>query len=429
MSCKTSILVLAANPKDTPSLRLNEEVREIQSGLQRNRRKSFYVRQDLAARPRDVRRSLLEHRPLIVHFCGHGIGEEGLLLEDDHGSSQLVSTDAIAGLFELFCNQVKCVVLNACFSESQARAIVSHVEFVVGMSREIGDRAAIEFAMGFYDAIAAGESYEIAFRFGCNAIELAGLYGHRIPVLLKKSDHLPVPSVTHSAPSSEVVEQTRSSGDNLSLKSLKALQALGWSTSDVMKRLEQLDYENVAGLDEISEGGVDQWATVAESNPDGYTFAVDRSGQIVGYWHFEALPDDLFTKALRGGLEDSQITVDNITFLCAPGVVDIYFIIFVVEKKHRGFKANRLLLEGFLDRLEELAEAGIYVRKICANAFTPEGVGLCKSMGMSLLQEHSRSGFIFCVDLRDSGLLLRARPRLSEALNQPFTLTQGLPLR
>jgi len=411
MSGKTNILVLAANPKDTPSLRLDQEVREIQAGLLRSCRRGFHIRQDWAVRPRDVRRSLLEHRPSIVHFCGHGRREEGLILEDDRGASQLVSTSAIAGLFELFSNQVKCVVLNACFSESQARAIASHVDYVIGMSRAIEDRAAIEFAIGFYDAIAAGETCEVAFRFGCNAIALEGLRGHHTPVLLKKEEQLAGPATISTAPLSDVSGRMRSSIEKLSVRSLRDLHAVGWSTTDVMKQLEHMDYENVAGLDTTSAGVIDQWATVAESNPEGYAFVVDESQQVVGYWHFEALPEELFSKALRGELEDSEITVDKVTILCAPGVVDLYFIIFLVEKRCRGLKVNRLLLEALLDRLEELAESGIYARRICANAFTPEGVGLCKSMGMRYLRQHSRVGLMFDIDLLDSSLLLRTRPR------------------
>ena len=37
------------------------------------------------------------------------------------------------------------------------------MDFVVGMNREIGDSAAIEFSAAFYDALGAGESVEFAF--------------------------------------------------------------------------------------------------------------------------------------------------------------------------------------------------------------------------------------------------------------------------
>jgi len=426
MSGKTNILVLAANPRDTPSLRLDEEVREIQSGLLRNGRQGFHIRQDWAVRPRDVRRALLEHRPCIVHFCGHGTGEEGLILEDDQGMSQLVSINATASLFELFSSQVKCVVLNACLSDDQAKAIANHIDFVIGMNRMIEDRSAIEFAIGFYDAIAAGEPYEIAFRFGCNAIELAGFPGHLTPVLHRKSCNQKAFITEYLAPVDNIGARTRSSGGGITIKSLSDLHSSGWSTEHIMKRVEQLDYDNVAGLDTESEGSAEQWGSVAESNPDGYAFAVDGTNEIVGYWHFEALPEDLFAKSLRGELEDSEITVDKIIFLCAPGVIDVYFIIFAVERGYRGFRINRLLLDALLDRLEELAEVGIYVRRVCANAFTPEGVGLCQSLGMKYLQPHKRAGLIYHADLRDSSLLLRARPHLSEVLCRATIATHAL---
>jgi len=422
MSPKTAVLVLAANPTDTPSLRLDHEVREIQSGLLRNRSRAFQIRQDWAVRPRDVRRALLEHRPRIVHFCGHGTGEEGLVLEDDAGTSQIVSTSAIAGLFALFSHQVKCVVLNACFSESQAKAIAQHVECVIGMSRAIADHAAIEFAVGFYDAIAAGEEYEVAFRFGCNAIELAGLPGHLTPVLIGRKSSLPVPVVAGAAPLSHSVPRTHSAGDEITIKSLRALNASGCTTESVMKRLEQLDYDNVAGLDTVSEGTAGQWETIADSNPDGYAFLVNGVNEIVGYWHFEALPNDLFARAREGELEDSDIAVNNVTLLCAPGILDIYFIIFVVERRFRGLRANRLLLDAFIERLQELTDVGIHVRRICANAFTPEGVGLCKSLGMQYTQPHRRMGMMFELEVKESDVLMRSTPRLRAAAAQRLAL-------
>jgi hypothetical protein len=57
--------------------------------------------------------------------------------------------------------------------------------FVIGMRREINDRASIEFAVGFYDALGAGKSVEEAFQFGRNAIRLFNLPKHILPVLKK----------------------------------------------------------------------------------------------------------------------------------------------------------------------------------------------------------------------------------------------------
>lgn len=178
------ILILAANPKDTPRLRLDQEVREIESGLSRSQqRDNFILKQIWATRPKDVRRAMLDFKPNIVHFCGHGGGKDGIAFEDDNGDTKLVSADALSGFFELFANTVECILLNACYSEIQAEAIKKHIKYVVGMKKGIGDSAAIEFAVAFYDAIGAGENLEFAYKLGCNAIQWTGLPEHLTPIL------------------------------------------------------------------------------------------------------------------------------------------------------------------------------------------------------------------------------------------------------
>ncbi len=197
MPAQKTILIVAANPSNETRLRLDVEARDIGEGLRLSKhRDQFVLKQQWATRVRDLRRAMQEHQPSIVHFCGHGTGERGIVLEDNDGKTRFVSTEALANFFELFTDEVECVVLNACFSEVQAKAIVQHIPYVMGMSEGIGDKAAIEFAVAFYDSLAAGKDFEKAYRFGCNAIELAGVTGHLIPQLYKKSDLSP--TATHS---------------------------------------------------------------------------------------------------------------------------------------------------------------------------------------------------------------------------------------
>jgi len=184
-ACKTKILVLAASPENLARLRLNEEVREIDAGLRRAKhRERFQLDHRSAVRPLDLQQALLDVEPHIVHFCGHGVGAEGLILEDDNGMAQPVQTPALANLFRLFAHKIECVVLNSCHTEHQAKAIAEHVPFVIGMKREIGDRAAIKFAIGFYCALGAGRAIESAYHLGRSAIELENLPDHLIPTLL-----------------------------------------------------------------------------------------------------------------------------------------------------------------------------------------------------------------------------------------------------
>ncbi len=204
------ILILSANPQGTAPLRLGEETREIKEGLKRaTRREQFVIESAESVRYRDIGRSLLEHEPQILHFSGHGIGSPGqerendsdernlspvtesatesggLVFEDETGQGKLVDSNALAELFELFADKLECVVLNACYSEVQAKAIAQHVPYVVGMNKAIGDKAAIEFSVGFYDALGAGRDYVFAHKLGCSAVTIAGIKENLTPVLIQ----------------------------------------------------------------------------------------------------------------------------------------------------------------------------------------------------------------------------------------------------
>lgn len=189
---KLTILFLSADPTDASRLRLGEEFREIneQLTLARYRERFNLSLPYLSLRPRDISRALLETQPQIVHFSGHGTSEGALCFEDESGKAHFVQSEALAELFKQFAEQVKCVVLNACYAENQARAIAEHIDYVVGMKREISDKAAIAFSIGFYQALGAGKTVKESFELGRVQIMLQGIPEHLTPVLIRKSQNL-----------------------------------------------------------------------------------------------------------------------------------------------------------------------------------------------------------------------------------------------
>lgn len=182
---KISILFLAADPTDASRLRLGEEFREINEKLrQSSQRDQFQLElPQLSTRPSDITQAMLDNAPQIVHFSGHGASTGELCFENQKGQSQLIDLEAIAALFEHFSSQVNCVLLNACYSEEQAKSIAKHVQYVIGMSNTIDDASAIAFSMGFYQALGANQSIEDAYKLGCIQIRLQNTPGHQIPVL------------------------------------------------------------------------------------------------------------------------------------------------------------------------------------------------------------------------------------------------------
>lgn len=184
-----TILFLASDPSDASRLRLGQELRDIQQRLQLGKqREKFVLEQRMSVRPADISQAILDVEPHIVHFSGHGTNTGELCFEDELGKIQPVTPDALAALFALVNEQVNCVVLNACYSETQAKAIAEHIGFVIGMNQAIGDQAAIAFAVGFYTALGANRSIEKAYKFGCVQIQLQGIPEHLTPVLYEKKN-------------------------------------------------------------------------------------------------------------------------------------------------------------------------------------------------------------------------------------------------
>jgi hypothetical protein len=167
------ILFLAANPKGTDSLRLGEEIREIKGRLRlADLRDEFVVEQEWAVRVTDLQDHLLRHQPHIVHFSGHGSRAGEIILED-----RPVSPAALQRLFATLKDNLRCVVLNTCYSEAQAGGIIESIDCVVGMTRAIPDESAIAFAAGFYQGLGFGRSIKTAFDMGCAQIDLEGVRG------------------------------------------------------------------------------------------------------------------------------------------------------------------------------------------------------------------------------------------------------------
>ena len=187
------ILILTASPdNEATKLHTNQEIKAIEQELERSKNQDkFEIIFKLAVTPEDLIRVLRNEKPEIVHFCGHG-KKTGIVLENELGEAQTVRAEALARLFKQFKDEVKCVLLNSCYSEVQAKAINEHIQYVIGMSGQIEDTAAIKFAVNFYATLIAGRSYEDAYEFGCIALDLLGIQDDLLPVFLKKSPAEPM---------------------------------------------------------------------------------------------------------------------------------------------------------------------------------------------------------------------------------------------
>ena len=224
---KIKILFLAANPADTNSLKLDEEIRAITEKIRASDyRDSLDLVSAWAVRPDDLLQLLNQHKPHIVHFSGHGnqIGE--IVLVDNAGYAKPVTPKAIKALFSSLKDNVRVVFFNACYSQSQAQAIGEIIDYVVGMNTTIGDRAAIIFAASFYRALGFGRSVQEAFEQGKTALLLESILEDRTPELLIRD------GIDPNTPASLFSIEKADSGPKLLSKETRLIQTIrehkGW---------------------------------------------------------------------------------------------------------------------------------------------------------------------------------------------------------
>lgn len=180
------ILFLAANPTDETRLRLGAEATKIKEALEHATFRNFVLSQDHAVRLDSIQRLILKERPHIVHFSGHGSHMGALVFENNSGHAVEADPEAIANIFKYVPGNVRLIVLNACYSNSQAKALAKHVDAVIGMTTGVLDETATAFAKALYKSLGERCNLRSAFDLATNYIKLQGLSGAEIPVLIER---------------------------------------------------------------------------------------------------------------------------------------------------------------------------------------------------------------------------------------------------
>ena len=157
-------LIVCANPSNTSRIQVDEEAREISNCLQLGPfRDTFKLQTETATTASDLQKLLMTYRPHIVHFSGHGHKEHKIILGGTKSRGQKVDQAGLAGLLALYKRHLRLVLLNACFTSTQAELISKAVQYAIGTSRPIGDKVAVTFAGAFYRALGFGKSVQEAF--------------------------------------------------------------------------------------------------------------------------------------------------------------------------------------------------------------------------------------------------------------------------
>jgi len=180
------VLILGASSEG--DLRVGREQKRIRAAVESAlHRDQIQLDVRPAATTADLLDGMTRFRPHVVHFSGHG-GRDLIVFEeerDEQHAGQPVTATAFLAALEATDDPPLLVLLNACDSADQAASLVgAGVPFAIGMTDEIDDGDAINYAAQFYAALANGQSIQSAHLSGQAALQLAGLTGAELPTLV-----------------------------------------------------------------------------------------------------------------------------------------------------------------------------------------------------------------------------------------------------
>ena len=123
------------------------------------------------ATPEDVQRALVRCRPRYLHLFAHG-AVDGVLLDDGEGGRGWKLPYPLLAQMVRATPGLRCVLLSACDSAYAASATGSGEPYLIAMHGKVSVDAAIAFASGFYETLAAREDTPIEAAFAQGLIRL-----------------------------------------------------------------------------------------------------------------------------------------------------------------------------------------------------------------------------------------------------------------
>lgn len=163
---RIKILFLAANPDDRTRLELGREYIQVRDELLRGKHRDDFqlLNPELSAKIQDLTTALVWHQPHVVHFCGHGSKDQGLVFECEEGYSRPASTEEVTLLFKTLSRNARLIFLNACHTKEQSEALSRIFDYTIGTNGLIHDGDAVKFAGEFYRTLANGATVEGTFQ-------------------------------------------------------------------------------------------------------------------------------------------------------------------------------------------------------------------------------------------------------------------------
>lgn len=213
MKNKIKILFLAGFDNNNSKTEYEKEFNAIQDKLnQRNNSEHFSIKPLFKFTREDLFQAIINEEFNIIHFCGHSTRLGNIYITSSDGKSELIKPQGFAKLLINFKDEIKCVILNSCYSENIAKHLESELDYVISFPEDLENDLAINFSIGFYLALVANNSIKKSFKLSMAFIELKSL--HHYPQLGGK-DIIEKPQLIPLFGSSEETDELKGKLDSV----------------------------------------------------------------------------------------------------------------------------------------------------------------------------------------------------------------------
>jgi hypothetical protein len=176
------LLALLSNPDNEVKLRMDREIKEINSRISHKVSHDFEYKPVPAINIDELPGLLIKEKPDLLHFSGHGKKSQ-LCFEDKLGKSKDVSSDALQTIFKETGHYVTCLLINACESSKLAERLCEYIPHVIGFPDKIEDELAEIFSKTFYETLSLGHTVASCFEMAKGTIMSNITEAKKLPVL------------------------------------------------------------------------------------------------------------------------------------------------------------------------------------------------------------------------------------------------------
>lgn len=151
--------------------------------------------------------------------------------------------------------------------------------------------------------------------------------------------------------------------------------------------IAQAAYLDRLVYDDIYLVTIDQCAEWIAANPDIYILAKDvHTDRYIAYANLMPVTDECYERIKKGDFIDTGITADMILSYDMPFPYSLYFSSIVVHPEYQNTEVFMEMFNAIVDKFVTLGEHEVFIRRMIADAVTPNGEKFCKLFGMKKLK-------------------------------------------